>query len=187
MSNYCSNCGTQFNGQTKFCKKCGASLKLNNNQNEIKKNDEVNLVEDSLNQPNKSKRLFIALLVMVVLAIVFFVAKSFFIETKTLEKPFSISKQLSKIEGKWNDPTGIILGDEKTIVILKQKGEIVKGSDKNGFFDVQITPFGSNNYQAIVNLRGIKGDFELHFYEEENKLVFFSTLTKSSWYLVKMN
>jgi hypothetical protein len=79
------------------------------------------------------------------------------------------------------------LRDEKTIVILKQKEDIVIGIDKDGFFDVQITPFGSNNYQAIVNLRGVKGDFELHFYEEENKLVFFSTLTKSSWYLIKMN
>jgi hypothetical protein len=37
----------------------------------------------------------------------------------------------------------------------------------------------------MVLLRGVKGDFELHFYEEENKLVFFSTLTKSSWYLIK--
>jgi hypothetical protein len=145
------------------------------------------LVEKSLNQPNKNKRLFIALLIMAILTIVFYITKSFFIETETFESPFSIEEQLSKLEGKWHDPTGVILGDEKTIVILKQKEDIVIGIDKDGFFDVQITPFGSNNYQAIVNLRGVKGDFELHFYEEENKLVFFSTLTKSSWYLIKMN
>jgi hypothetical protein len=35
-------------------------------------------------------------------------------------------------------------------------------------------------------LRGIEGDFSVHHYEEEDKLLFFSTLTKSSWYLLKL-
>mgnify|MGYP007017069863 FL=1 len=45
---------------------------------------------------------------------------------------------------------------------------------------------GSKNYSGLVVLNGIDDDFNVHFYEEENKLVFFSTLTKSSWYLIKL-
>ena len=187
MSIYCSNCGTILTKGTKFCTNCGASMQIISSENEVEKNDEVNLVEDSLNQPNKGKRLLIALLVMVVLTIVFFIGKSFFKDVVPTEKPFSIEEQLGKLEGKWYDPTGVVLGDKDVIIDFNRKEDVVIGKDENALFKATITPFGANNYQAMVLLRGVKGDFELHFYEEENKLVFFSTLTKSSWYLIKKN
>jgi hypothetical protein len=185
MTKFCSNCGARISGEIKFCTNCGASLEITNN-NDSNKNDDLNLVEESLNQPNKGKRLFIALLAIVVLAIVFFIGKSFLNNVNPIEKPFSIEEQLSKIEGKWHDPTGVILGDKDVVVLFKEKGDVVIGKDENGVFSAKITPFGNNNYQAIVTLRDVEGDFELHFYEEENKLVFFSTFTKSSWYLIKL-
>ena len=178
---HCPNCREQISVETKFCTNCGISLNDNNTNNE-----EVNLVEESLNQPNKGKRLFIALLVLVVLAIVFFIGKSFLEDVDSTEKSFSPIEQLAKLEGRWHDPTGVVLGDKEVVVLFKEKGEVVIGKDENGLFEAKITPFGSNNYQAIVKLRGVEGDFELHFYEEEKKLVFFSTLTKSSWYLIKL-
>lgn len=184
---YCENCGELIKPNTKFCTKCGASVdEIIYKQNNIENKGEVNLVEESLNQPNKGKRLFLALLIMVVVAIIFFIGKSLISDAMPLEKPFSIEEQLSKIEGKWHDPTGVILGDKEAVINFKKKGDVVIGNDKGGLFETKITPFGSNNYQAIVTLRGVEGDFELHFYEEENKLVFFSTLTKSSWYLLKL-
>ena len=187
MSIYCSNCGAILTKGTKFCTNCGASMQIISSENEVEKNDEVNLVEDSLNQPNKGKRLLIALLVMVVLTIVFFIGKSFFKDVVPTEKPFSIEEQLGKLEGKWYDPTGVVIGDKDVVIDFNRKEDVVIGKDENALFKATITPFGANNYQAMVLLRGVKGDFELHFYEEENKLVFFSTLTKSSWYLIKKN
>ena len=181
---YCTNCNAELKEGTKFCTNCGAPTTTENNQNS-KKNTEVNLVEDSLNQPNKGKRLSIALLGIGFLVILFFIGKSFVKDVMPVEKPFSIEQQLGKIEGKWYDPTGVILGDKNVVVDFNMRGDIIIGKDKEGLFEAKITPFGANNYQALVNLRGVKGDFELHFYEEENKLVFFSTLTKSSWYLLK--
>jgi predicted nucleic acid-binding Zn ribbon protein len=178
---HCPNCGEQISEETKFCTKCGASLNDN-----ITNNDEVNLVEESLNQPNKGKRLVLALLVIGGIAILFFIGKSFLKGVDSIEKPFLPIEQLAKLEGTWHDPTGIILGEKEAVIVLTREDNIVVGKDENGLFETRITPFGSNNYQAMVNIRGVKGDFELHFYQEENKLVFFSTLTKSSWYLIKL-
>lgn len=187
MSIICQNCGVKLPEESKFCTNCGASINDNTPKNDIEKNEELNLVEESLNQPNKGKRLLIGLLGIVVLAILFFIGKSFFKDVLSSEKPFSVSEQLLKLEGEWYDPTGVILNDKDAIIVFSKKGELVIGKDKNGLFEAKITPFGANNYQAITNLHGVEGDFELHFYEEENKLVFFSTLTKSSWYLVREN
>ncbi|MEX1381813.1 zinc-ribbon domain-containing protein [Lutibacter sp.] len=183
---HCPNCGEQIREETKFCTNCGASISNNSDQHINKKTYEVNLVEESLNQPNKGKRLFLALLVIGGIAILFFIGKSFLKDVDSIEKPFSPIEQLAKLEGTWYDPTGIILGEKEAVIVLTREDNIVVGKDENGLFETRITPFGSNNYQAMVNLRGVKGDFELHFYEEQNKLVFFSTLTKSSWYLIKL-
>ena len=186
MSKYCSNCGNKITEETKFCTNCGASTIVGSNHNINKKNNEINLVDESLNQQDKGKRLTITLLIIVVLAIIFFIGKYFVKDVLPVEKPFSIENQLSKIEGKWYDPTGIILSDKNAIIDFTIKGDIITGNDKKDLFEAKITPFGSNNYAAIVNLYGVEGDFSVHFYEEENKLVFFSTLTKSSWYLLKL-
>lgn len=183
MSKYCSNCGTEINEGVRFCSECDASVENNNIQNNI---DDDILIENSLNQPNKGLRISKVLIGIVVLTMLFFIGKSFFFENETNNKPFSIKEQLSKIEGKWHNPTKVILGDKDAVIILKRKGEIITGKDKKGLFELQITPFGSNNYQAIVKAQNGESDFSVHFYEEENKLVFFSTLTKNSWYLKKI-
>ncbi|MFA5297847.1 MAG: zinc-ribbon domain-containing protein [Lutibacter sp.] len=185
MSKYCPNCGAKISEETKFCTNCGASTVINNKQNDIEKSDDV-LIEESLNQPNKGLRIFKVLIGIVVLIVLFFIGKSFLKDSIPTEKSFSVEEQLSKIEGKWHDPTGIILGDKDAVIIFSKKGDIIIGNDKKNLFEVKITPFGANNYQGIVNLRGVEGDFSVHFYEEENKLVFFSTFTKSSWYLIKL-
>jgi hypothetical protein len=183
MSKYCSNCGTEINEGVRFCSECGASVENNNIQNNI---DDDILIEKSLNQPNKGLRISKVLIGIVVLTMLFFIGKSFFLSYDSSEKSFSNTEQLTKLAGKWHDPTAILLGDKDAVIILKRKGEIITGKDKKGLFEVQITPFGSNNYQAIVKAQNGESDFSVHFYEEENKLVFFSTLTKSSWYLKKI-
>jgi len=51
---------------------------------------------------------------------------------------------------------------------------------------MKMSPLGYNNYSAKVNLYDVEGDFKVHFYEEEDKLVLVSKLTKSSWNIRKL-
>ncbi|MDO9037937.1 MAG: zinc-ribbon domain-containing protein [Lutibacter sp.] len=183
MSKHCSNCGVEIIEGASFCSKCGAPIENISIQND--KDDDI-LIEESLNQPNKELRISKILVGVLVLTVLFFIGKSFLFDFEPIEKSFSITEQLSKLEGKWHDPAAILLGDKDAIIILKRKGEIITGKDKKGLYKFKITPFGSNNYQAIVMAQNRESDFSVHFYEEENKLVFFSTLTKSSWYLKKI-
>lgn len=134
----------------------------------------------------KFKKVNKLLLLVSFLVTLLFVLNFIFFKNEISNKQFSVKEQLLKIEGEWHDPTAVILGDKEVIIEFNKKGDVVIGKDENGVFSAKITPFGANNYQAIVTLRGVEGDFELHFYEEDNKLVFFSTLTKSSWYLKKV-
>lgn len=180
---YCSKCGAKINEGAGFCSKCGIHIENNNIQNEI---DEEILIKESLNQPNKGLRISKVLIGIVVLTILFFIGKSFFLDAESSEKPFSITEQLNKLEGKWHDPSGVVLGDKDAVIILRKKRDVIIGKDNNKLIEMELTPFGSNNYGGSVVLQGEEDYLEVHFYEEENKLVFFSTLTKSSWYLKKI-
>lgn len=184
MSINCQNCGELLPEGTKFCTNCGASIQFRSN-NAIETDDDL-LIEKSLNQPNKGTRIVKVLIAMVVLTALFLLGKSFLTNTESSEKPFSITEQLLKLEGEWHDPTGVILGNQSNVVVLNNTGEQVVGNDTQGLFEVNIIPVATNNYQATVKLKGVKGDFDVHFYKDENKLVFFNTLTKSSWYLLKI-
>lgn len=180
---YCPKCGTKINEGDRFCSKCGIPIENNNMQNNI---DEDILIEESLNQPNKSLRISKILLGIFVLTVLFFIGKSFFLSYDSSEKSFSTTEQLIKLEGKWHDSTGIMTGYKDVYILLRKKGDVVVGKDDKSLIEMKLTPFGSNNYGGSVILLGVEDYFEVHFYEEENKLVFFSTLTKSSWYLKKI-
>lgn len=179
---YCSNCGAKVNEGASFCGKCNTPIENNNIQND--KTDDV-LIEESLNQPNKGLRIYKILAGILVLTVLFFIGKSFFLDSEFSEKPFSTTEQLKKLEGKWHDQTGIILGNKDALINLRKKGDVIIGKDEKKFIEIKLTPYGSNNYGGGVILHGEEDYFEVHFYEEENKLVFFSTLTKNSWYLKK--
>lgn len=180
---YCSNCGAKVNEGASFCGKCNTPIENNNTQND--KTDDV-LIEESLSQPNKGLRISKILAGILVLTVLFFIGKSFFLDSEFSEKSFSTTEQLKKIEGKWHEPTGVMLGDKDAIIILRKRRDEVIGKDENNLKMIKLTPFGSNNYGGSVILGGVEDYFEVHFYEEENKLVFFSTLTKNSWYLKKI-
>lgn len=180
---YCSKCGVKINEGFNLCPKCGTPLENNNLQNDI--DDEI-LIEESLRQPNKGLRISKILVGILVLTMLFFIGKSFFYDSEFSEKSFSTTEQLKKIEGKWHEPTGVMLGDKDAIIILRKRRDEVIGKDENNLKMIKLTPFGSNNYGGIVILGGVEDYFEVHFYEEESKLVFFSTLTKNSWYLKKI-
>jgi predicted nucleic acid-binding Zn ribbon protein len=136
---YCLKCGTKINEGVRFCNKCGTPIENNNLQNDI--DDEI-LIEESLNQPNKGLRISKILIGILVLTMLFFIGKSFFLSYDSSEKSFSNTEQQTKLAGKWHDPTAILLGDKDAVIILKRKGEIITGKDKKGLFEVQITPFG---------------------------------------------
>jgi len=172
-----------MNEGASFCSKCDTPTENNSLQNNI---DDETLIKKSLNQPNKGLRIFKILSGILVLAVLFFIGKSFFLGSESSEKTFSTKEQLLKLEGKWHYPSGIMLGDKNVHIFLRKKGDEIVCKDKKKLVEMKLTSFGSNNYGGIVILQGEEDYFEVHFYEEENKLVFFSTLTKSSWYLKKI-
>ena len=172
---HCPNCEAKITEETKFCTNCGTSLQINSTKNDIEKNDDV-LIEKSLNQPNKGLRIAKVLIGIAVLAVLFFLGKTF----------LPNDGQQTNLVGEWYDPTGVLLGDKETVITFRTRGDIVVGEDKSKKVFIQLLPMGSKNYSGLVVLNKIDDDFNVHFYEEENKLVFFSTLTKSSWYLIKL-
>lgn len=180
---YCSNCGAKVNEGARFCGKCNTHIENNNTQND--KTDDI-LIKKSLSQPNKWLRISKILAGILVLTVLFFIGKSFFLDSEFSEKPFSTTEQLKKIEGKWQEPSGDMFGDKDAVIILRKRKNEVIGKDENNLNMIKLSPFGSNNYGGSVILGGVEDYFEVHFYEDENKLVFFSTLTKSSWYLKKI-
>lgn len=170
-SKYCTNCNAQLDGNTKFCPKCG---KPNNSI------DDMSTLIDKNPKP-VSKIIKILLLALIGVIVLFFANKWLMPDFEEEQGIYSITEEISKIEGQWHDPTGVLLGDPNTLIILSKKGDKAIGKDKDEVIKIELTPFGSNNYSGKVFLHGVEGDFEVHFYEEENKLVFFSTLTKTSW------
>ena len=178
--NYCSNCGTTIKQGVKFCSKCGKPVQ------EIDQPATTYRTHTLYPNEKKSFPLNKVLLGISILVVLLFASIYYFNEKMPDVNAISNSAQLSLLEGKWYDPTGVLLGDKEAVIVLKKKGAFVVGSDSENRIDVKLTPLGSNNYSAIVNLHGVESDFEVHFYEEEDKLVFFSTLTKTSWNIRKL-
>ncbi len=178
--NFCSNCGTTLKENAKFCPKCGKPVQKNNTR------DTTVQTHTLYPETRKSFPVNKALLAGSLLVVLLFAGIFYFNETMPNENAILNTEQLTNLEGNWHDPNGSLLGDKETVIVLKKKGELVVGSDSQKRINMTLTPMGSNNYGAMVTVRGVESDFEVHFYEEEDKLVFFSTLTKTSWNIKKL-
>ena len=179
---YCTHCGSQLRSGSKFCTQCGTAAKKDTKTETVQDTNEVAKTRKAA----ASGPLKITLGI-IGLVLLFFVVKSFLNPSSPEDGSFSEFTALKNIEGVWHDPTGVLLGDKSAVIVMSKKRSAVVGSDANNKIAITLTPVSFNTYSGEVNLKGVDGYFDVSYYEDEAKLVFFSTLTKSSWYIKKLN
>ena len=177
---YCTNCGEQIKGDNKFCTNCGTPVK---DDDKPYKENETDFKTDSNSSISYSRYLIIAGFIGVIA--LFFVIKSLTTNNDTTGNSFSVSRKLSKVEGKWYDPTGVLLGDKHAIINIVNKGERAIGKDDNNIIKFELIPKKNNHYFAKVIFHGVKGDFDVKYNSQKEKLVFVNQLTKASWNIIK--
>ena len=186
--NYCKECGKPLKPNAKFCTNCGAAVsiekKIQNRQEHVKTQAQLQ-VQKPTKKPTKKPSSMIrkVLLSVVVIGAVLFLVKTFFPEFNDFINPFNSSKKLTVLVGKWHNPTGELLGNPQAIIRLRKQGDAVIGEDENKEIYIQILHYSDNQYSGFVNLRGKSDSFDVTYYKNEDKLLFFSTLTKTSWNL----
>jgi hypothetical protein len=184
---YCTNCGANLKEETKFCTNCGTPVQKNEKRDDVaekrEENFQTNTLEHKVKKPFPLNKVLLGIGVLVVL---FFFGKIIISNTDISEPLFDIDKEVAKVEGKWHDPTGVLLKDKTAIIKFKSVGSIAEGKDKNNNIKISMIPINKNRYYATTVLYGIEGEFDVTYYQEENKLVFFSTLTKTSWDIKKI-
>jgi hypothetical protein len=179
---YCSNCKAPLKEEAKFCTQCGTTTHTKEGSNDS--SEEV--IDQKEGSDGYSLKLFKLVLGFIAIMALFFIIKSFTTDISPVENSFSTAKEMSKLTGQWHDPTGVLLGDKEATIQMRKSWNSLVGADSKNDIDILLTPMGHNVYNGKVNLRGVDGYFDVSYYEQENKLVFFSTLTKSSWYLKKL-
>lgn len=177
----CPNCKAQLKPNAKFCTNCGTPVK--EVKHEKKANDSLSKLKE--NTQKSSSKLSKTIIGLIAIIAIFFIVKFFITDFDVSKNSLSISKELSKIEGKWYDPTGVLLGDKNAIIVFRKKGDIVVGEDSKQLIYIQLITVSKNRYDGLVVLKGVDGSFDVQYYKEENKLVFINTLTKSSWFIKK--
>jgi len=184
---YCSNCNTSLKEGAKFCTNCGTPVQKKATQDEVADNHkdqfQTHTLQPIIKKPFPLNKVLLGIGILVVL---FFVGKYFISSSDISEPLFDIDEEVAKIEGKWHDPTGVILNDKTAVINFKSVGSLAKGEDENSTIYISMIPVDKNRYYATAILNGIEGEFDVTYYEEENKLVFFSTLTKTSWNIKKL-
>jgi len=177
----CPNCEAQLKPKAKFCTNCGTPVV--EEKHEKKVNDSLSKLKE--NTQKSSSKLSKTIIGLISIIAIFFIVKFFITDFDVSRNSFSISKELSKTEGKWYDPTGVILGDKNAIIVFRKKGDIVVGEDSKQLIYIQLITISKNRYDGLVVLKGVDGPFDVYFDKKENKLLFINTLTKSSWYIKK--
>lgn len=179
---HCSNCNATLKVGAKFCTNCGAPVE--DKDRRAKATNTVHTIE--VNKPKSSSKLL--KIILGILAVVFlgFVVKSYITDLDVSRNSYSISKTLTPLVGEWKAPAGSILKDKEVIIKFRKRGDVLVGEDLEKRVYIQLLPYTSTNFSGLVVVDDIDDDFEVHFFEEEDKLVFFSTLTKTSWHIKKL-
>ena len=188
---HCSNCNATLKENTKFCTSCGSPIK---EVEQIRKVDTglTELVEDTPKSSSKEIKIIIGLFAVIAL---FFIGKNFIssggtsgpLSEDTSGPLFDINEEVGKIEGEWYDPSGSILKDKSAIINVRIIGAFAEGKDENNTIEISMIPINKNSYYTITNIDGIEGEFIATYYSEEEKIVFNSQITKTSWYIKKLN
>lgn len=170
---YCKKCGKPIQDEIKFCTHCGAPVAIKESQQKVER------IDEKVKKPSSMiKKVFIGGIAIVGL---FFLAKTFVPEFDDFTNSYTASKALTRLVGKWHDPTGKLLGSSQTFIKFRKMGDALVGEDENKEIYIKLLHYSGNSYGGFVVLRGVDASFEVSYYNNEEKLVFFSTLTKSSW------
>ena len=180
--NSCSNCKAPLKKDAKFCTQCGTYT----HAKEGSKASSEELIDQKEGSDGYASKLFKMVLGFIAIMALFFIIKSFTTDISPVENSISTAKEMSKLTGLWHDPTGVLLGDREATIEMRKRENSLVGADSKNDIDIVLTPMSHNVFNGKVNLRGVDGYFDVSYYEQENKLVFFSTLTKSSWYIKKL-
>lgn len=180
---YCSNCKATLKEGAKFCTKCGTPVKEIALEKEWN-NTDMAIEEKKINYYSKKIMIIGGLIAIVA---IFLIGKSFISNADISEPLFDIDEEVERIEGNWHDPSGVILKDKTAIISFRSVGSIAEGKDDKSIIKISLIPIDKNKYFGVVLLDEIKGEFDVTYYSEEGKLVFFSTLTKTSWNIKKLN
>lgn len=178
----CSNCNATLKAGAKFCTNCGTPVE--DKHRRAKANEPVQKVE--VNKPKSSSKTFKIVLGIMAVVVLGFVAKSYITDLDVSRNSYSISKTLNQFVGEWEAPAGSLLKDKEVIIKFRKRGDVLVGEDLEKRVYIQLLPYTSTNFSGLVVVDDIDDDFEVHFFEEEDKLVFFSTLTKTSWHIKKL-
>jgi hypothetical protein len=173
---YCNKCGKELKEGTKFCTHCGAKIQDDSKKH---KHKEVHSIHeksahktDKPIRKSKSIKIFLILLALVVLLIM---AKIFIFDS-------SPSSQNHKFTGPWHEPTAEYLNPNTTIN-FREQGLILVGTNDANTVYIRLTPMGKNQFDGLVDNNGVVKFFLVSYRTDESKLVFFSTLTKTSWHM----
>lgn len=169
---YCNKCGNSIKPNSKFCTHCGTPNTI----------EETNQKVENFEKPKKQSSIIKKTVISgIVIVVAFFLTKTFIPEFDDFINSNVTSKSLTKLVGKWHDPTGQLLGDSQKTIVFRKMGDAVVGEDENKDIYIKLLHYSGNNYGGFVVLKGKDASFEVSYYKGEDKLVFFSTLTKSSW------
>lgn len=177
---YCTKCGASLKEGVKFCTSCGVLVKA------IEKEVSISSVTIEKKKPNSSLKKTMLIGALIAIVAVFLIGLNFISNSKVSDPLFDIDEEVEKIEGEWHDPAGDILIDKTAIIKFKGAGSLTHGKDENNTIEISMIPVDKNRYYATAILNGVEEEFDATYYKEEKKLVFFSTLTKTSWNIKKI-
>ena len=171
---YCQSCGLEIKQKAKFCTHCGTAV---SNADKIQKYD---INKTTTKTASKIKKL---LIIGIVLVVLFFAAKTYIPAFEDFVDSFSSQKELTELVGKWHDPTGQFLEDAQNTIVFRKMGDALVGEDDNKEIYIKLLHYSKNTYGGSVIIKRAAQSYEVSYYKKENKLVFFSTRTKTSWYI----
>lgn len=181
---HCSNCNATLKQGARFCTNCGHPVhKTNIDKTETTRYDEPISKKANPKSSSKTLKIVLSIIAIVVLG---FVVKSYITDLDVSRNSYSISKALTPLVGEWQAPVGSLLKDNEVMIEFRKRGDVLVGEDSAKRVYIQLFPYSSTDFNGLVVVDDIDGDYEVHFYKEEDKLVFFSTLTKTSWHIKKL-
>jgi len=171
---YCEKCNTKIKPNSKFCTHCGTPITIKESNQKV----------ESYEKPKKPSSMIKKIVISgIVIVVAFFLAKTYIPEFEDFVDSLSSQKELTQLVGKWQDPTGQFLQDAQNTIVFRKMGDALVGEDDNKEIYIKLLHYSKNTYGGSVIINRTAQSYEVSYYKKEDKLVFFSTRTKTSWYI----
>lgn len=178
----CKNCKAIIKEGSKFCTNCGTPVEDHNQR--AKLNDtSPHLEAKKSKSPSMLTKIIFWILTIVAL---FFIVKSIVTNLKVSRNSLSVAYELSKIEGEWYDPSGVLLGSEDDIITFTKKGEKIVGEDSNKKLYIGLLVYRTNEYGGLVAVGDDNENYSVKYDHFKSKLFFVGDRSGKQWYLQKV-